>query len=623
MFSKLSNLSVKVKLTLGFGLVLLATLITAVVSFYSLASVLERSDKLERAGDIDLLVSQARFFQRGYMLNQDMNMLSKANAHAEEALAEANQLKSMLTEPKDRAFVDAVLSGTQDYISELKKLVELNKQLTRELSLLNELGAAAQNHVEQLGSQVDGTSHWARRFINIRFIQKDFAADQQAATVAQFSEELNSLLSDVENRLLITNNRETQQFLKELKQFQQQQKGLLAIRKDLAASEEHITNSATIVANNAQELVSVQKFDMEQDSNQAELIILLVTLVALTLGIVFAVMITRGIVNPLSLLVTQAGRIAEGDLSQDIDHDRGDELGQLMNQMQHMTINLRTLIGELDQSANHIATSAEELSAVSEQSRNGVNQQRTELEQVSTAMNEMAATVQEVARHAETAFDSARTADNEAVDGDKKVVLTISQMGKLSDDIQQSLQTINQLEAESLNIGSILDVIKGVAEQTNLLALNAAIEAARAGEQGRGFAVVADEVRSLAQRTQEATTEIGTLIVGLQSKAQESVVMMEASSNMASETVATANEAGESIHAIADSVSNIQQMNSQIATAAEQQSTVAEEINRSVFSIREVSDHSAAATEQTAASSAELARQGSELQRLIGRFQLP
>ncbi|MDX1270156.1 MAG: methyl-accepting chemotaxis protein, partial [Oceanisphaera sp.] len=218
---------------------------------------------------------------------------------------------------------------------------------------------------------------------------------------------------------------------------------------------------------------------------------------------------------------------------------------------------------------------------------------------------------------------SANTADSEASDGNRKVNLTTSQIGRLAEDIGQSLNTINQLEAESLNIGSILDVIKGVAEQTNLLALNAAIEAARAGEQGRGFAVVADEVRALAQRTQQATAEIENLIRGLQGKAQESVVMMKESTEVVARTVTIANEAGASIEAIARSVSDIQQMNSQIATASEQQSSVAEEINRSVFSIRELSDHSAAATEQTAASSTELARLSAELQRQVGRFRLP
>ncbi|MGO1616885.1 MAG: methyl-accepting chemotaxis protein [Oceanisphaera sp.] len=623
MMSMLGNLSVKLKLTLGFGLVLLATLITAVVSFYSLNSVLDRSDKLSRAASVDLLVSQARFFQRGYMLNQDTEQLAKSRSHANEALTQAKQLQSMLTVANDTALVKEIVSGTQDYISELKNMTELNNQLARNVAQINELGANTQQQAEQFGQSSNAATDWLRRFVSIRFLQKDVALNHDATTAAQLASEFKELLTLLDNRVSEQTDRQAQSLLEKVTAFQQQQQRLLTIKGDLEASESHITASAIKVANSSKELVAIQQLDMQQDSDQAEMIILLISLIGLVIGIVFATLITRGIINPLGLLVQQAGRIAEGDLSQNIEHDRGDELGQLMDQMQMMTVSLRELVGELDQSANHIASSAEELSAVSEQSRSGVNQQRTELEQVSTAMNEMAATVQEVARHAETAFDSARTADSEASDGDKKVIAAISQMGQLSNDIQQSLQTIHQLEAESLNIGSILDVIKGVAEQTNLLALNAAIEAARAGEQGRGFAVVADEVRSLAQRTQEATTEIGTLIVGLQTKAQESVVMMEASSSMAAETVATANEAGESIHAIADSVSSIQQMNSQIATAAEEQSTVAEEINRSVFSIREVSDQSAAATEQTASSSAELARQGSELQRLIGRFQLP
>ena len=623
MLLKLGHLSVRVKLTLGFGLVLLATLIIAVVSFYSLASVVDRADKLDRASSIDLLVSQARFFQRGYMLQQDMGQFKQAQAQAEQARAEAEQLQNMLTVAVDRALIQEILVGIKAYETELNNVAELNQRLNNGISELDEVGASTQQLAERLSARDNAAMNWLLRLVNIRLVQKDFAIHQQAATISQLVTEINSLVTTLESRVTAQSDGEVQAMLSQLKQFQQRQHGLVDIRKQLASSELHISEHATKVADKAKALVEIQQQDMARDSGKAQVIILLVTLIGLVMGLIFAVMITRGIINPLGLLIGQAGRIAEGDLSQDITHDRGDELGQLMDQMHIMTVNLRQLVGDLDQSANHIATSAEELSAVSEQSRSGVNQQRMELEQVSTAMNEMAATVQEVARHAETAFNSARSADHEALDGDKQVILTISQMGKLSDDIQQSLHTINQLQAESLNIGSILDVIKGVAEQTNLLALNAAIEAARAGEQGRGFAVVADEVRSLAQRTQQATTEIGGLIIGLQSKAQESVVMMEASSNMAAETVATANEAGESIHRIASSVSDIQQMNSQIATAAEQQSTVAEEINRSIFSIREVSDHSAAATEQTAASSSELARQGSELQRLIGRFQLP
>lgn len=623
MLSKLGHLSVRAKLTLGFALVLLATMITAVVSFYALASVLDRSEKLEQAGKIDLLVSKARFFQKNYMLLNQPDQLVQARSHVDEAREQAEHLQAMLTVAADRALTEQILTGTQVYETELNNMAELNEQFHRQQAALNELGSSAQQKAEQLGVRDSNGMNWLIRLVNIRLSQKDFALSRNVETGRQLSGELTNLIGTLENQLLIQNDNNIQALLAQLKLFQQQQQSLADTLNQLATTDQYITEQAINVAQASEKLLTIQQDHMSQDSSRAEWIILLVTLTGLAMGILFAIMITRGIVNPLGLLVRQANRIAEGDLSQDIKHQRQDELGQLMDQMQHMTLNLRQLVSELHQSATHIASSAEELSSVSEQSRSGVNQQRMELEQVSTAMNEMAATVQEVARHAETAFGSARTADGEASDGDQKVTLTISQIGKLSDEIRESLQTINQLEAESLNIGSILDVIKGVAEQTNLLALNAAIEAARAGEQGRGFAVVADEVRALAQRTQKATAEIETLIFGLQKKAQESVAMMEESTATALDTVTIANEAGASIHAITRSVSDIQQMNSQIATAAEEQSTVAEEINRSVFSIREVSDHSAAATEQTAASSAELARQGSELQRLISRFQLP
>ncbi len=623
MLSKLGHLSVRVKLTLGFALVLLATLTTAAISFYSLSSVLDRAGKLEQAGAIDLLFNKARQLEKNYLLNDDPEQLNQAKEMVAQANARAEALQGALVEPDNRALVEQILAGTRAYEAELDQIVTLNDAAQSQLFELNGLGFSAQQRAEYLSANDTSAMSWLVRLVGIRLTQKDFALSRNEVDAMQLSSRLRGLLATLENRLHMQEDADVRELYDLLKQFQQQQQGFIDAVNGLVGVERRIDTAAETIAGSIDTLVSRQQASMHRDSNAAKMIILAVTLAALVMGGLFAWLITRGIVNPLKLLVLQANRIADGDLSLDIRHRRKDELGELMDCMQAMTLNLRHLVGELDQSACHIASSAQELSAVSEQSRSGVNQQRLELEQVSTAMNEMAATVQEVARHAETAFGSARSADSDASAGDHKVGLTISRINSLADEIRHSLETIHQLESESLNIGSILDVIKGVAEQTNLLALNAAIEAARAGEHGRGFAVVADEVRALAKRTQQATAQIEALIQGLQSKAQESVIMMDRSTTMASETVAVANEAGASIHAITRSVSDIQQMNSQIATASEQQSSVAEEINRSVFSIREVSEHSAAATEQTAASSSELARQSAELQRLIGRFRLP
>ncbi|WP_375708251.1 methyl-accepting chemotaxis protein [Pseudomonas sp. SCT] len=288
--------------------------------------------------------------------------------------------------------------------------------------------------------------------------------------------------------------------------------------------------------------------------------------------------------------------------------------------MHGMTQSLRNLIGRIGGGVSQIAAAADQLSAVTAQTSAGVQTQRVETEQVATAMHEMAATVQEVARNAEQASIAARQADQQARQGDRVVQDAVGQIGNLASEVDQSAHAIEALHAESGRIGSVLEVIRAVAEQTNLLALNAAIEAARAGEQGRGFAVVADEVRALARRTHDSTEEIEGLIANLQRVAQQAVEQMQSSRSLTQRTVDLANEAGVALGRITESVSTIEQMNQQIAAAAEQQSAVAENISESVTRVRDIGDQSASATEQTAGASAELARLGVELQGLVRQF---
>jgi methyl-accepting chemotaxis protein len=237
-------------------------------------------------------------------------------------------------------------------------------------------------------------------------------------------------------------------------------------------------------------------------------------------------------------------------------------------------------------------------------------------------MNQMSATVQEVASNAEQASASADDGNNAATDGNRVVGQTISAISNLASDVQTSADVIETLKGDSENIGTVLDVIKNIAEQTNLLALNAAIEAARAGEQGRGFAVVADEVRTLAQRTQESTTEIEGLVEALQSGAQQAVDVMGNSRDQAENTVSQARLAGESLDAITQSVETIVNMNTQIASAAEEQSATTEEINRSVINIQDIAEQTAAGAVQTAASSTELNNLGEQMRGLVAKFKV-
>jgi methyl-accepting chemotaxis protein len=360
----------------------------------------------------------------------------------------------------------------------------------------------------------------------------------------------------------------------------------------------------------------------DQETAQAKNTLIIVAVLALAFGLLAAWIITRQIVAPLQQTLSAVERVASGDLSHDLVVSRRDEMGQLQGSLQRMVVSLRGLVGGIRDGVIQIASAAEQLSAVTEQTSAGVNSQKVETDQVATAMHEMTATVQDVARNAEEASEAAVAADQQAREGERVVGEAIAQIERLANEVGNSTEAMGHLKHESDKIGSVLDVIKSVAQQTNLLALNAAIEAARAGEAGRGFAVVADEVRSLAQRTQKSTEEIEELILGLQSGTEKVATIMDNSRSLTDSSVELTRRAGSSLENITRTVSAIQSMNQQIAAAAEQQSATAEEINRSVLNVRDVSEQTSAASEETAASSAELARLGVHLQTLVGQFKV-
>jgi methyl-accepting chemotaxis protein len=370
-----------------------------------------------------------------------------------------------------------------------------------------------------------------------------------------------------------------------------------------------------------------QAYAAEDQSMQVELkknsvLIIGSSALALLVGLIAAWVITRLIVAPLRSVIRVAQQIAAGDLSATVEVTRRDEIGQLMLAMQQMGAGLSSIVSGLQAGIEQLASSAHSLSAVTEQTNLEVSSQKEETEQVATAMNQMTATVHDVARNAEEAAQAAQTADDKVESGQQVVRQSMQRIEQLADSATCASSSIESLSAEIQNIGTVLGVIKSVAEQTNLLALNAAIEAARAGEQGRGFAVVADEVRALAKRTQQSTEEIERLVSALRSAAQASVQQIQSSGELVKMAVSDALQTESALGSIAAAVSLIQQMNQQIAAAAEQQSSVAEEINRSVTSIRASADQSSLAMQGNAASSIELAQLGAELKGMVGHFRL-
>ncbi len=344
--------------------------------------------------------------------------------------------------------------------------------------------------------------------------------------------------------------------------------------------------------------------------------------IGLLVGAIIAFLISRMITLPINNAVHAMEDLAEGegDLTQRLDDNGNSEIAQMAKGFNKFAIKVQALISELAGSVENLSTVVRDVTAIVDQTQTGSQQQREQTEQVATAVTEMTATIQEVASNANLAADSAQQADENARLGQKVVGETVSSINSLATEIETGVNVINKLSQDTESIGTVLDVIKGIAEQTNLLALNAAIEAARAGEQGRGFAVVADEVRTLASRTQQSTTEIESMIDALQVQAHAAVDAIKQGQVKAQASVKNASNAGTALNEITNSVATISSMNIQIATASEEQSSVSEEINQNVVVISRVADDNAEASNQLANSSQELGRLAGELQKLVSQF---
>ncbi|MCP1456587.1 methyl-accepting chemotaxis protein [Pseudomonas kilonensis] len=348
--------------------------------------------------------------------------------------------------------------------------------------------------------------------------------------------------------------------------------------------------------------------------------IIIVSIAAALATVVLALLLTRSIVAPLNRALEAARTIASGNLVQVIEDDGKDEPGRLLQALAAMQGSLRQTIEQIAGSATQLGAAAQELSAVTQESSRGLQQQHNEIEQAATAVNEMTAAVEEVARNAVSTSEASNQSTQAAQEGRTRVVETVDAIQTMTHDVQATASMVEGLAVQGRDIGKVLDVIRAIAEQTNLLALNAAIEAARAGEAGRGFAVVADEVRALAHRTAQSTQEIEKMVAGIQNGTGQAVQSMQQSNQRTQSTLEMARAAGVALEQITQSIHQINERNLVIASASEEQAQVSREVDRNLVNIRDLATQSASGAKQTSDATHELSRLAVGLNAMVARF---
>lgn len=374
-----------------------------------------------------------------------------------------------------------------------------------------------------------------------------------------------------------------------------------------------------LIAINKKDATDAAAVSKDQYDN-ANVGVIAVSVIAVLMTVILAWLLTRSIVNPLARAVRAAEEIAAGDLTRAIHVDGKDEAAHLLLALSTMQRNLRQTLELIAGSSTQLASAAEELSVVTEQSSRGLQQQNNEIEQAATAVNQMTAAVEEVARNAVSTSEASQQSNQTARQGRDRVVETVRSIQDMTQQIQATTGLVEGLATQGRDIGKVLDVIRSIAEQTNLLALNAAIEAARAGEAGRGFAVVADEVRALAHRTAQSTTEIEQMVAGIQTRTGEAVQSMSHNTESTRTTLSLASSAGDALELITEAIAQINERNLVIASASEEQAQVSKEVDRNLVNIRDLAAQTAAGANQTSAASHELSRLAVDLKAMVSRF---
>ncbi|PYF84911.1 methyl-accepting chemotaxis protein [Marinomonas alcarazii] len=628
----LENRLIGTKLGLGFGSVLLLALVVGMVGIYGVNTLLNRADKVRLSNDLsnsvaNMQIARARFADSGS--TEDKNQLISrietltSLLKTSDTLYDGADVKDLINQTKQNVL--EYQKALTNLTNALKKWEDIDNDANTLLSnLFNQYAQTIQalrqqNDVQNMNTALDASNSWyaLTSEINSHVAKKENIPVELVTT--RFQAVVNKtknlqLSSDLQNR--------QQTILSLLSQYEELGKKNPAVNSELVRAQEKLMSLSSSMSDKIDSITALQEQKSKKDGERVSTLLITVTVIAILMGIFFALLIRHLIVNPMNEVKAAVEKIANGDLTQTLKTDRKDELGQLYNDIGAMSRTLNKLISEVVTGVLNLSSTSAQLETISKQGQAMMQSQKDETDQVATAINEMSSTVAEVARNAETAAEATTKTDHIVNQGNLKVSDTARSIESLASDLNITSTAMEQLKTRTDNVGNVLEVIKAVAEQTNLLALNAAIEAARAGEAGRGFAVVADEVRGLASRTQSSAKEIEDLIVELQNGAQESLDKMLISRDLSTKNAEQAKEVLELFANISEQVGYVQDMNNQIATAAEEQSQVSDEINRSVENVRQLADQTAEGSIESVSAVSNLRALSHQLKSLTDRFKI-
>jgi methyl-accepting chemotaxis protein len=593
---------------------------------FSVGSLQDDVGVARNIGDIESDVLELRRNEKDFLARKDLKYLDKFNKKITQIKITLSALKSSFVKNNNETTeIDQLTRVLVDYNSHFKALVESQKRIG--LNPKDGLYGELRNSVHDVEKLLGNSDYkLLSNMLQLRRNEKDFMLRLDEKYLTRWQDNA-AIFSDNIKESSLDSSFKTD-ISQSISAYQSAFENLVSAQKEMGLNSNsgiQGTMRATVhkVDDLTAKLIEKTKEAVEEHIFYVDTLAYSVAIIILIVALVFGIIFSRSILSGITQLKDTMNKVAETqDLSLAVNTSSDDEIGEMATVFNNMLGSFRDLITSVNQSVNTVNEATDSLSKNIHLANSGVDSQIQQTDMVATAVTEMVATVDEIANNTNAAASKAETTNNNAISGKEGVTQTITKIDMLSEKLRESEVIVQELAKDSDTIGSVLDVIRGIAEQTNLLALNAAIEAARAGEQGRGFAVVADEVRTLASRTQDSTQEIETIITSLQGRTKEIVSHMAICRTQGQDSAEQASSAGKMLEEITHDVSTIMEMNTAIATAIKEQSAVASEVNQHVVEIRDVAEQAGSISHQNAEMSEELSQQAMVLNKEVSQFKV-